>query len=448
MRLRKLVFILSAICAPHLCLGQVGSNNESLFANFFHAENFSASVQSYYRSSRHQSLSGYNGSEVTTLSLHRSVGTSVLHYATTQALNEQHHYAGFSSGDATLALYTGKGSSFSQTGTALYRDLDHYFFHGGSRLPFRFYGAALDLGLSDGISAQVSATQLKAPGVEDRSGYYAGLAAGRVKSGFFGLQKGDDWVGHGLDFSIGGPGMNIAWQQIHSETGARVRRMGFSWQDRRRSRWSIDIEDARNPLYADGGEHRLMFRYQRALGRSISFGAAETTPTDEQEERKKSTEKWATIVGVGVGVGVIAAAVSSGDDGQDGAQRFASQNQAAFNVLNGINPVSVRENREHGGWIYRNADGSFGRTEPIAGQVASVNIGNPANMVPANTRATASYHTHGGPDPRFDNENFSPQDILSDIQAGVDGYLGTPAGFMKYHQLQTGRITTIRRIAN
>ena len=447
MRFFKSIFLGTALFTVNVCLAQVNSSSQALFANFSHSQDFSASVHSYVHRSRHQSISNFTGAEITTLSLHRSIGSSVLHYGTTYAPNEQHHYAGFSSGRATLAVFKGNGNSFSQPGTALFQDLDHYFFHGGSSLPFSFHGAALDFSWSEATSAQLSAVRLKAPGVEDRSGYYAGIAKGRIKSGLFGLQRGSEWVGHGFDFSLGGPGLNVGWQQIHSQTGAHISRVGFSWRGRHRSNWSIDIEHARNPLYADGDERRLMFRYQRSLGRAMAFSAAEAATTDEQEERKESAGKWAAIVGVGVGAGVLAAAVSSGDDSQDNSQRFATQNQAAFNVLNDINPVSVRENREHGGWVYRNADGSFGYTNPVAGQAASVNIGNPGD-VPATTRATASYHTHGGADPRYDNENFSPQDVLSDIRAGVDGYLGTPAGFMKYHELRTGRIATLRRIAN
>lgn len=447
MRFLKVVFVCTLLAAPAPGVSQV-SDDQSLLGNFAHGETFSTSVRSYYRNSRHRSLSGFNGSEITTFSFHQTLGANVLHYATTHAPSEQHHYAGISSGPATLAFFQGKGTSFSQTGTALYRDLDHYFFHGGSRLSFSFQGGALDFSVSEGTSAQFSAIQVKTPGVDNRFGYYAGVSTGRIKGGLFGLESGNDWVGHGFNLSIGGARTNFTLQQVQSETGARVSRVGFSWLDRHRSRWSVDVEDARNPLYADGEDRRIMFRYQRSFGRSASFSAAETATTDEQEERKSSTEKWATIVGVGVGVGVLAAAVSSGDDGQDNAQRYSTQNQAARSVLNDINPVSVRENREHGGWIYRNVDGTFGHTNPVAGQVASVNIGNPNTAVPSNTRATASYHTHAAADPRYDNENFSPQDILSDIQAGVDGYLGTPAGFMKFHELSTGRVVTLGRIAN
>ncbi|NKB63209.1 MAG: DUF4329 domain-containing protein [Gammaproteobacteria bacterium] len=61
---------------------------------------------------------------------------------------------------------------------------------------------------------------------------------------------------------------------------------------------------------------------------------------------------------------------------------------------------------------------------------------------------TTSYHTHAGPDPRYDSENFSEQDLLSDREFALDGYLGTPGGQFKYHNYITGAITTLGTIAN
>jgi len=68
-------------------------------------------------------------------------------------------------------------------------------------------------------------------------------------------------------------------------------------------------------------------------------------------------------------------------------------------------------------------------------------------VIPAGGRATATYHTHAAFDPRFDNENFSPQDLESDRQLGVDGYLGTPGGQFKFHNVTTGAIQTLGRLA-
>lgn len=430
--------------STNLCSGDTGSTR--LFANFDNGEDFSATVHHYYHHSRHPGLSNYNGSEVTTLSLHRSFGPGVVHYATTYAQDEQHQYVGLSMRRATVAFFRGQADSFSKTGSALYRDLNQYFFHGGSRGLFALQGAGLDLEVSKHLSLQFSGTRVRSENVEDRSGYYAGFSAGRFQGGVFALERGSDRVGRGFGFSVSGRRMDLEYQEIQSETGAYLRRAGLSWFAKTGSRWSMDIEEAHNPLYRHGDEMRVMFRYRRALGPTVAFHATETGESEEQ--RKKKGDTFTKVIGAGLAVGLLATVLSSGDDNRDNSPRFATQNEAAFNVLNGINPVSVRENREHGGWIFRTADGTFGSTDPVAGTVSSVNIGIPAQVIPGGTVASASYHTHGGPDPRFDNENFSPQDVLSDIQQGVDGYLGTPAGLLKFHELVTGRIITLGTIAN
>jgi hypothetical protein len=79
--------------------------------------------------------------------------------------------------------------------------------------------------------------------------------------------------------------------------------------------------------------------------------------------------------------------------------------------------------------------------------VDKVNLGSPLN-VPSGTITTASYHTHGAFDPIYDSEHFSSMDVTLNNAWGVDGYLGTPAGYLKYHHYLTGIITTVGTIAN
>jgi hypothetical protein len=141
-----------------------------------------------------------------------------------------------------------------------------------------------------------------------------------------------------------------------------------------------------------------------------------------------------------------ALALSSGSDSQDNSPRSAEQHEAARRVLNSINPVSVRLNREHGGWIYQTPDGRFTSTNPVIGGIASVNI--PLNLIPAGGVPKASYHTHAAADPRFLNEQFSPADFSSDNAFGVDGYLGTPAGNFLFHQSGSNDAIRLGSIAN
>lgn len=445
MKVTRFFVALSVLSASSLCSGQ---DIDTPVRASFVGEHFSATIQHYHEYSRHGGLSAYNGAPITKLSFHRDLGQGTLHYATTSAANEVHRYAGLSAGRLTLAYFEGKGDSFSKPGTDLFKDLNQFFFHGGARQAFTFQGGGVHFDLSERAGVRFAGTRVSAAGVQDRLGFYAGLTAGRFTAGLFSVERSGQRVGQGFNLALAGKRMDLEYQQLGSETGAYVRRLGFSVLSNPMARWSVDVEDASNPLYRDGEERRVMLRYQRSFGRGALFRATEGDAGGEEQEKKSGAGKFIGIAAVGVGVGVAAASISSGDSTQDNTQRFGARNDAAFDVLNGINPVSVRLNREHGGWIFRAADGSFGYTNPILGEVASVNIGNPLTSVPSGTTAAASYHTHGGPDPRYDNENFSPQDVASDNLIGLDGYLGTPGGFMKLHDVSDGSIVTLGKIAN
>ena len=63
-----------------------------------------------------------------------------------------------------------------------------------------------------------------------------------------------------------------------------------------------------------------------------------------------------------LGFGLV---LSSGNSILDQSPRFATQSQAAFAILSAVNPISVQRNREHGGSIYRNPDGTFSASEIV-----------------------------------------------------------------------------------
>jgi hypothetical protein len=75
----------------------------------------------------------------------------------------------------------------------------------------------------------------------------------------------------------------------------------------------------------------------------------------------------------------------------------------------------------------QNADGSYSTTGPNPGTVASSNPG----PVPDGTKNAARYHTHGGNDPHYDSEHFSPQDKTNAKNDHVPSYVGTPSGTIK-----------------
>jgi hypothetical protein len=111
--------------------------------------------------------------------------------------------------------------------------------------------------------------------------------------------------------------------------------------------------------------------------------------------------------------------------------RFSSPNDAAIDVINHINPRSIAENVEYGGYIYRNDDGSHSATPPATSGSPSETILGPIPADPC-----ADYHTHGATDPNLVfpgfgkdfNEGFSETDKFTSDHSGRPSYLGTPKG--------------------
>jgi len=128
---------------------------------------------------------------------------------------------------------------------------------------------------------------------------------------------------------------------------------------------------------------------------------------------------------------------------------FKTQHDAAEYVSREINPKSISENREYGGMIYQNEDGTYSYTGPIKGSVDGVNPGGPSS-VPKGKKPVAYYHTQGGDDPAYDNENFSKiydpidKEWYGDIPYAdsnkIDEYLATPKGKFKYYSYKNNQV--------
>ncbi|MCD9006185.1 DUF4329 domain-containing protein [Luteimonas sp. XNQY3] len=126
---------------------------------------------------------------------------------------------------------------------------------------------------------------------------------------------------------------------------------------------------------------------------------------------------------------------------------FATADAAAVAALDRANPVSISENREYGGLIYKDEAGQYWATAPAPGTGTSFDPY--AIEIPTGAIKVGDYHTHGdyslaGPDgnpqrtgdPARDDYNsdaFSASDLrgIAADARGVDeytGYLGTPSG--------------------
>ena len=106
---------------------------------------------------------------------------------------------------------------------------------------------------------------------------------------------------------------------------------------------------------------------------------------------------------------------------------FERVDAVAEAVLMEAQALSLANNREYCGYIAFNAADKLQYTAPIRGDIESCE----PPVVPESWELIASYHTHGALDPAEPDANFelpSSDDLISDSEEGVDGYLATPGG--------------------
>jgi len=106
---------------------------------------------------------------------------------------------------------------------------------------------------------------------------------------------------------------------------------------------------------------------------------------------------------------------------------YPTQDAAGTDAINDINPASIKEGKEYGGWVYQNSDGTYSYTAPVPGTKDGLIL--PPR--PPGKKTTGDYHTHGANDPGYKNEDFSNRDKSGNDATGTTGYLGTPSGKIK-----------------
>ncbi|NRB02200.1 MAG: DUF4329 domain-containing protein [Rhodobacteraceae bacterium] len=100
--------------------------------------------------------------------------------------------------------------------------------------------------------------------------------------------------------------------------------------------------------------------------------------------------------------------------------------QFAQSTLNALQSPSFAQNREFCGLIGVDDNGQFAATPPVRGAKASCLPPLPARV--GHLTVLASYHTHGAFTPEFETEVPSYDDLRTDIEDGIDGYVSTPGG--------------------
>jgi len=126
---------------------------------------------------------------------------------------------------------------------------------------------------------------------------------------------------------------------------------------------------------------------------------------------------------------------------------YLTQHAAAEAVLNQFNPISIKENTEYGGYIYRNAAGEYCLSKTLSGGLGHIEFGKTAQHTPAGATATATWHTHGAAVEGVISEIFSPQDIHLNQRKKLDAYLATPSGAFKYLPLDSKNTQKLGKVA-
>jgi len=379
---------------------------------------------------------------------------------------ERNFVLGLTHNDLSVSYLSGSGEDYSSL-AGDYTGVDPYLFHGGFKQDFKVSGYALDYGFSRFGHLQFGEAKVQANGLRDRRARYMEWSNSKMFARATRFSRGGDDIGNGFDVGYAFGNKMIAVQAMELENNRSLQRIRLQLNGSKSKQYWLDFSAHQNPLFQANDDYRVMFNFRSLLGTKhlasyqndeVSSGGIGGEDSEEEaiedengtaagNTKKKKGRGWKRAVFIGAGIAAAAGLSSSGSAMQDNNTRSRSQNEAAFVVLNDINPTSVAQNREFGGWVFVNPDGSFSSTAPVRGEAASVTLPNPALVIPGGSRITASYHTHGAFDPRFDNENFSQTDLNADRANMIDGYLATPGGQFKLHIFATDEIVTLGRIA-
>ncbi|PWK59275.1 DUF4329 domain-containing protein [Roseicyclus mahoneyensis] len=118
-----------------------------------------------------------------------------------------------------------------------------------------------------------------------------------------------------------------------------------------------------------------------------------------------------------------------------------SAQETAFimGLMESMNALSVRFNREVCGYVLRHSNGAYSSTKVSWGGQASC-----ASLpVQDGLEVASSWHTHAAWDPAYDGEVPSIQDVEGDMRMGVNGWVGTPGGRLWFVDGQTGSMRQV-----
>ena len=374
----------------------------------------------------------------TALLLDQKLPNYTLHWGMATSEHQDMSQIGISYSDMSFYGFSGQGDTVSTVFSPFDR-IDKFHFHGGLHQQFDYSGLHVGYGVAGGGRIGFTHAAIDAPGLSRRSVSEISWQGMRFHVSLMQVDENSQFAGRVLTAGVRTARHQVSINRLEADNEAEYTGMSITGRNQSGTDWAIHLDHRTNPLYQDANENRITFTLGYKFARR--FSAMRAAETDTGAGQKNKNTGW--LVGAGAVGAALAMSSGGGNGGSDDRPRFESQQMAARQVLNEVNPISIAQNREWGGYVYRNADGSYSSTNAIRGNATSLLLPAPDSAAPSGAMTTASYHTHAAFDPRYDNENFSPQDILSDELFDIDGYLATPRGQFKYHDVRKGRVITL-----
>ena len=353
------------------------------------------------------------------------------HYNNAISTTDSMTQLGMSRRNMRVDLFRGRGDTVSNL-RSVFSEVDQFHFHGG--VPHRYNATGLSLAATfpGGGTMNMARAEIKAAGLDTRTVWELGYASSRLQLSFYSVYTANSHTGNA--YSIGTKLKNSILRVKHSRhiNGAQITGLNYRL-NRNKLIFSADVQKSRNPLFEQKNDFRVVF------GMGYQFGSAEGTNHSPSDY----------IAGAGViAAGLLLSSGRSSAEGKslsaDNFVRSLTQNEAARKSLNDVNPVSIKQNREYGGYVFRNADGSYSSTEPIPGSTLNISLPDEMFITPSTSTTTAIYHTHGA----RGIETFSGLDFHWFRSSQLDGYVSTPRGSFQYYNLESNRVFDLGKVAN
>ncbi len=113
---------------------------------------------------------------------------------------------------------------------------------------------------------------------------------------------------------------------------------------------------------------------------------------------------------------------------------FKSKVEAANDFGITYNGSSIVRNIEFGSAIFKNENGTYSYTIAYIGSEQNTYIN---ENIPEGTNREGAIHSHGGVDPKYDSENFSPGDKRAAEAERQNEYIVTPSGKLLEYDVST-----------